>query len=141
MKTERARARLSDNGRKAVLVLDDEPIVLAVVTSALRTAGFDVLQAKTAKDAGTVFHTDAARLCLGLIDIELEGMSGVQFVQSLPTLTPRIPILFMTGLGTIEVEGLAPEDPVLYKPFTARTLLAAVENALFGDSRQPHAVE
>jgi len=117
--------------RRGALVVDDEPVVLDVITSALTSAAeFQVIQARTAEEARSLFDTHAADLCVAIVDIRLAASNGVDFVRSLPTLIPRIPILFMTGLGDRDVADLAPEDPVLYKPFTVNTLLQAVETVV-----------
>jgi putative two-component system response regulator len=117
---------------QAVLVLDDEPIVLDMLTSALTRNGFKVLEARTAEEGRELFHTHASALCLAVVDIKLGGMNGVEFVEALPTLVPRIPILFITGLGDIEVEEKVPPNyPVLQKPFTVEEVLfQAVEAAV-----------
>ena len=113
--------------RRAVLVLDDEPVVLRVVAAALGQNGFEVLTAERPEEARGLFHTHADALCLAVIDLALTGMTGVDFVNSLPTLTPRIPILFITGLGDVEAEDtLPPNSAVLHKPFKVDALMNAI---------------
>jgi DNA-binding response OmpR family regulator len=126
----RPRGALSLATRKTVLLVDREPIVLDLLASALSRGGFHTLAADSYTDARLLFDAHSPKLCLALIDISPE-MSGLEFVQSLPNLTPRIPILFTTGLGDLSVEErLGPDWPVLYKPFNVRQLEAAMSNVL-----------
>jgi DNA-binding NtrC family response regulator len=111
-------------------LVEREPIVLRVLTSALGQTGFEVLTARTGPSAQTLFHTYASHLCLAIVDIDRE-LSGVAFVQSLPNLTPRIPILYITELGDLEIEEIVPANyPVLHKPFSILQFLEAVAGAV-----------
>ena len=123
--------------RTKVLVVEKEPIVVRVLTMALRESGFEVLTAHTAEKARELFHSHAATLCLVAVDINLDR-HGVQFVQSLPDLTPRIPILFITELGNLEVESIGNvNDPVLYKPFGIPEFLEAVASTVGRNATPP----
>ena len=117
-----------------VLVIEEEPLVLQVLTTALRIGGFNVLTAQTDSMAEQLFHAHASTLCLVIVNISPE-MWGVAFVQSLPNLTPRIPILFITGLGDVQIEHvLRANDPVLYKPFAMPHFLEAVATVIEGNT-------
>src|SRR3954451_15442392 len=95
--------------RTNVLVVEKEPIVTCVLARGLSNHGFEVLTADTGDTAQKLFHTYASRLCLVVVDIDRE-LTGIEFVQSRPDLTPHIPILFITALGDIHVEDLVPND-------------------------------
>jgi two-component system, OmpR family, response regulator len=117
-------------GRRTVLVVDGEPIVRGVVAMVLLQSGFAALTAQIPEEGQRLFEAHAGSLCLAVIDIGPQ-MRGFAWVQSLPSLTPRIPVLFITGLGDRQVEEmLCPEDPVLYKPFHARQLLGVIRKVL-----------
>jgi FixJ family two-component response regulator len=78
-----------------------------------------------------LFERHAGTLCLLVIDIALSGISGLELLNRLPTRTPRIPVLLITGLGEREIEGkVPPHCLLLQKPFTAAELFNTVQAAI-----------
>jgi CheY-like chemotaxis protein len=120
----------SNSGGK-VLVVEDDPTVLDVVTTILQQHGYSVVRAHDGREAWTAFHFHAADLVLLIVDIALPKVDGPEFVDNLPTRVPRIPVIFTTGLGH-HASRKVPGFPVLHKPFTHQTLFDAVERALQG---------
>jgi CheY-like chemotaxis protein len=51
----------------------------------------------------------------------------LSFVEHLPTLTPRVPVLFITSMGEKEEEKARKKFPVLRKPFSADVLMATLK--------------
>jgi CheY-like chemotaxis protein len=110
-----------------VLVVEDEDLVRSMTRRTLQRAGYQVLEA-----------SDGAR-ALGLIkqggvdaiitDIRMPGMDGWELAGHLVNMTPRPPILFMSGYdvhwGATHLPG-----PVLAKPFRSEQLLASVRRLL-----------
>jgi DNA-binding NtrC family response regulator len=119
------------NGR-TVLVVEDEPLVMDLVTNVLTRNGYDVVAATDGDQATELFRQHASELCFLVVNIALPKTSGLEFVEQLPTRVPRIPVIFITGLGEhqewvkrAEEEGFA----VLQKPFSAATLMDFVLTA------------
>ena len=116
-----------------ILVADDEPDVLNLVTANLRAAGFDVLQAEDGPSALTAVREQAPGLLI--LDLMLPGMSGLEICRALKAdpATATLPILMLTAKAE-EVDRivgleLGAEDYVT-KPFSPRELVLRVKNVL-----------
>ena len=115
----------------SILVAQEDGIVSTFLTRVLALQGYRVLSAADAKTARVLFHKHARDLVLLLSDIVLPDESGLEFVESIPTRLPRIPVIFLSGLGENEVESKVRENfPVLQKPFTATQLLRSAKAAI-----------
>lgn len=99
-----------------------------------RRMGYKVVSAIDGAQAGALFTCHASDLALLVVEIDLPNASGPDFVKHLPTLEPRIPVLFITSMGDYEVQDAATLDfPVLRKPFKADTLITAVKPLISAD--------
>ena len=120
-----------DNCRTA-LVVEDEPLVMDLLKNVLIRNDYDVLAATDGDQASELFHQHAGKICLLMVNIALPGTSGLEFIGELPTRIPRIPVIFITGMGDREPlvkQAVAAGFPVLQKPFTAETLMEFVRTA------------
>src|SRR4051812_7639565 len=81
-----------------ILVVDDEPFVLNIVSSILRKAGFRVLSAASPAEALEVgrMHPDPIRLLLS--DVILPQMSGPELADLFTEGHPETECMFMAGL-------------------------------------------
>lgn len=112
-----------------ILVVEDEDNLRRVIELQLRSAGFDVEQARTAEDA----LATAPRAHLILTDLRLPGMDGLQFMQRLREQNSHMPIIVMTAFGTVEtaVEAMkAGAIDFLPKPFSMDHLMAVINRAV-----------
>ena len=116
-----------------VLVVEDEPAVLAVVTEALELVGCSVLHAECGDDA-VAFLDGEASIDLVLSDVILPGdLSGVDIVRKARAQRPDLPCVLMSGFsreyltqGADDVRDL----PVLSKPFRLEDLIRTVTGML-----------
>ena len=116
-----------------VLVVDDTPANLEVLSLALEDAGYQVMFA----DAGAVALDLAARFepALILLDVNMPGMDGFEVCRRLRQheTTRSIPVLFLTARDTAEdvVEGFrAGGVDYVVKPFRKEEVLARVRTQL-----------
>lgn len=117
-------------GGARILVVDDQPEVRGVVETMLRSAGFFVVAVEGPAEALRVLEEDST-MDLVLSDVVMPGgMDGISLVRELRRKHPRLRMLLMSGyapgieaLGSLEVG-------VVSKPFTRKTLVAAVRGAL-----------
>jgi DNA-binding NtrC family response regulator len=113
--------------------VEDEPLVMDLVTNVLIRNRFEVIAAIDGDEAGKLFHAHAHKLCLVVVNIALPKTSGLEFIDELPTRDPRVPVIFITGLGeqqTLVKQALDEGYAVLQKPFTAETLLEFMLTAM-----------
>lgn len=119
-------AKLSKN----ILVVDDEPMILEVVTSLLENEGFQVFSAENGKKALEIFHSQ--NIALVVLDLMLPDISGEDVCRRIRK-TSRIPILMLTAKAEEEdlLAGLGiGADDYLTKPFRLRELAARVHALL-----------
>jgi DNA-binding NtrC family response regulator len=115
-----------------VLVIDKDGTVRQFLTLALLRVGYNVIPAHDTREARALFREHAPGLALIMIEIDLSTESGPEFIESLPTRHPRIPVVFTTARGSLELPSELP-GPLLVKPFKASALYSMVrENALIG---------
>jgi CheY-like chemotaxis protein len=113
----------------SVLVIDDDPDVRAFIAAALQEQGYKVQQASDGKEGIAAVARDAADLVI--IDFIMPGLSGAEVADRILAKRPGQPILFVSGYSeTDAVKRVAPDAPLLTKPFRADALHRAVRGAL-----------
>jgi two-component system OmpR family response regulator len=120
---------MSDSNR--VLVVDDEPNIVDVVSMALRFHGFSVETAGTGADALTA--VTAFRPDLIVLDVMLPDMEGFEVAKRLGAERAATPIIFLTARDAPEdkLRGLTTGgDDYVTKPFSLEELLARIRNVL-----------
>ena len=126
--------RAEQTDRRTIMVVDDEPIVQNTMKAILERMGYQVLAASDGQRAGELFRRHAPELALVIVELSLPKVSGPEFIEHLPTLSPRIPVLFTTGAGDNEVpETVRSHFAVLKKPFSTATVIEEV-SSLVGPS-------
>jgi FixJ family two-component response regulator len=116
--------------RKLVVVLDDDPGVLKGIQRLLTAGGFDCELFSSVQDFEIRARLDSA-LCL-VLDINLNGESGIEVRRKLTVAWPLIPVIFITGNDSEGTRRAAMEAgciAYLAKPFSAETLMNALEKA------------
>ena len=97
--------------RKLVLVLDDDPSVLAAVERMLRVHGFDTEVFNTVES-----FLDRANLCGAtclVLDIHLDGMSGIELRRQLTRSGIELPVVFITAQAESGRSQVTTKDPHL----------------------------
>ena len=115
-----------------VLVVDDEPTVLAVTAHMLRGAGYTVLEAGNAEAAQRVAETNG-RVGLLLTDVMMPGANGRVLAMRLQARWPGLPVVYMSGYSAEAIfDGGVLERDVAYlaKPFTADALKRMIREVL-----------
>ncbi|MBI5245040.1 MAG: response regulator transcription factor [Elusimicrobia bacterium] len=119
--------------RFRILVVDDDPVVIELVTETLTGAGYDVQAASSASAARSFLGR--GKFDLAVLDRKLpdgDGMSLCVEMRDKPALRD-IPVLFLTARSAVEdrVTGLrSGGDDYLVKPFDLEELFARVEALL-----------
>ena len=116
-----------------VLIIDDEADIRALVSGILEDEGFTAYEATdsvSALDSLTV-----RRPSVVLLDIWLQGspMDGLQILNEIKANYPDLPVLMMSGHGTIETAVGAIKDGAydfIEKPFKSDRLLLQIDRAI-----------
>jgi two-component system, OmpR family, response regulator len=118
------------NGHR-VLVVDDEPNIVDVVSMALRFQGFSVESAGTGADA--VSAVGAFHPHLIVLDVMLPDMEGFEVARRLGAQHARVPIIYLTARDATEdkIRGLSlGGDDYVTKPFSLEELIARIRSIL-----------
>ena len=118
--------------KSAVLLVDDEEIVLEVWNQILQKMGYFVIEAKNGKDAIEIYKVKKSRISLVIIDLSMPVMDGERTSERLKAINPGIKILLSTGWDLDNLKGWTTEklkyccDGILQKPFTIKQLSAKI---------------
>lgn len=125
--------------RDTILIVDDEPSVLAVTSRILRQHGYPTLEAGTGDEALILAATRDFHLLL--TDSVMPGMNGPTLAERVAALRPGVPIIRMSGSD--DTARARPhytpgtEQTYIQKPFTASDLISKVRAALTGSAAGP----
>jgi two-component system OmpR family response regulator len=114
-----------------ILVVDDEPNIVDVVTMALRFQGFTIETAGTGAEA--LSKVASFRPHLIVLDVMLPDMEGFDVAQRLGAQRARVPIIFLTARDATDdkIRGLTlGGDDYVTKPFSLEELVARIRSIL-----------
>jgi two-component system OmpR family response regulator len=130
-RSARDRITRPDGGPIRALVVDDEPTLGELLSTALRYEGWDVQTALTgfaAVKAAKAWEPDVI-----LLDIMLPDLSGLEVLHRMRATHPNVPVLFLTAKDAVEdrVAGLtAGGDDYVTKPFSLEEVVARLRSLL-----------
>lgn len=121
----------TQTSRKTILVVEDDPALLATLEFNLETAGFHAL---TATDGATALDIRRSHdIELIVLDLSLPVMGGMQVCKALRDGGDTVPIIMLTAWHEEQqrVDGLeSGADDYVTKPFSVRELIARIESQL-----------
>ena len=121
-----------------LLVVDDDPDMLRLLSMRLTAAGYRVLAVTSAESA--LAQLALERPALVLSDVQLPGKDGLALFDSVRAQHPSLPVILLTAHGTIPDAVEATARGVfgyLTKPFDGKELLEKISQAL-AVSAPPH---
>ncbi len=117
----------------AVLVVDDDPVLLRFIEMTLTRSGVKAIAAQSAEEAIRIFRQRHKEIRLLLTDIVMPHATGIELSEAVAALNPKTKIVFMTGYMTDHLEQFGPAlhgHEILGKPFTPAELLGLVNKVL-----------
>jgi response regulator NasT len=112
-----------------ILLVDDDPLILGLLASALEAAGLRVRQAGSGGQALALLADHSVQPQLAVLDITMPGMSGLELARQMGD----IPYMFLSAnddAGIAEQAAAAGAVGFLLKPIDPAQLLPAVRAAL-----------
>jgi two-component system OmpR family response regulator len=121
-----------------ILVVDDEPNIVEVVTMALRFQGFTVEGAASGREALAAVANFKPHLIV--LDVMLPDMEGFEVAERLGAQRAGVPIIFLTARDATsdKVRGLSGGgDDYMTKPFSLEELVARIRTILRRTGQAP----
>ncbi len=132
-RTEEVRAVSAVPGTETILVAEDDPAVLKMISMILKPAGYTVLTAVNGKDALRAFHDHAGEIDLVLLDIVMPGMGGREVMEEIVASGSKVPFLFSSGYSEdVSHANFVAERgmELIQKPYCRELLLGEVRRIL-----------
>ncbi|MBI3951054.1 MAG: PAS domain S-box protein [Acidobacteria bacterium] len=126
-------------GTETILLVEDEPTVVALGQTALQQFGYRVLTASNGLEAIAVYRQHRDEIALVILDVVMPRMGGREAFKELKRLNPGVRVLLATAYAPEEVgEELLDQGVygLLRKPYQIDELAQAVRAAL-----EPHPVK
>ncbi|MGD8291696.1 MAG: sigma-54 dependent transcriptional regulator [Desulfobacterales bacterium] len=114
-----------------ILVVDDDANILKVLKMRLEAEGYQVATAGEAKAAQKLASDNI--FDFALVDLKLNGINGIQLMETLHQMNPDMPVIILTAYGTIKsaVEAMRKGAySYLTKPFNYDELLLQTKNCI-----------
>ena len=124
---------------ETLLLVEDEPAILAMTHALLQRLGYTVLTASTPGDAIRLAKAHSSKIKLLLSDVVMPEMNGWDLSRSLLSLCPDLKCLFMSGYSAdvLALQGVPGQRPnFIPKPFSIEDLAAKVREALEAEPGQ-----
>ena len=112
---------------RSILVVDDDPLVLANTAAVLEDLGHKVVTASSGMEA-LARLADRTAIDLLVTDQLMPHMTGTQLIERVRSMQPGLPALIVSGFSELAQPG--PDVMLLRKPFTQAALAAAVARTL-----------
>lgn len=122
---------------KHIIVIDDDREMRALLKDFFSGRGFRITEYPTAKDAFARLDSGAAagldQIDLIISDINMPGMTGLEFAEAFRRINTKIPVILITAFGSVETAIDAIRKGAydyVVKPFKLDELSVTVERAL-----------
>lgn len=115
----------------AVLIVDDETSIIDSLEGILSDDGFEVIHAYNGYEALKKIETQSPDIVL--LDIWMPGMDGIETLKEIKKLSPNLPVVMITGHGSIESAVDATKSGAydfLEKPLSIDKVMLTINNAL-----------
>jgi DNA-binding NtrC family response regulator len=115
-------------GPSAILIVEDEHVARRALGALLAASGYRPKAAESAEEALRLLQNQPAPR-VALVDLNLPGMSGIDFINRLEQINPSVYAVLMTGAGDETLAAALRERHVPYvrKPLDFSRLLAVID--------------
>lgn len=119
------------DNKKDVLIVDDDRATVQILSRILQRQGYGTDAAETGREAEEKIV--GANYDLALIDVKLPDMDGVELMNKIHAVKPRMVTILMTGFPSVDngIKAIdSGADAYLVKPVPAQELLKVMEERL-----------
>lgn len=110
---------------ECILVVEDERKISEAVAAGLKSAGYEVITARTVEDGFFILHSHRPDMIV--LDLGLPGRSGMEMLRQVRRMNIKVPILILTSNNSLDDRVAALDsgaDDFLLKPFSTAELNA-----------------
>jgi DNA-binding NtrC family response regulator len=115
---------------KRILVVDDEPMIVSLLSTVLRERGWDVTEARSGSDG--IDQLDRGGFDVILTDLVMPGNSGIDLLRAAKEIHPDVEVILMTGFATTDTAIEAMRNGAFHyimKPLKTEEVANLVEKA------------
>jgi CheY-like chemotaxis protein len=115
-----------------ILAVDDQSVILDLLAAMCQSLGYNILTARDGAEGLREFESHRPDIVIS--DLAMPGMSGWELASRIKSLSPRTPVIIITGWGvSIDEEKMrrAGVDFVLHKPFRLEQLSDLISKVRF----------
>lgn len=114
-----------------ILIVDDEPSFLSLLTEFLSECGYDTFSAGSGNEALEIFTRHKDELDVVVLDLNMPNVSGTELAKRFHVMRPCCKIIVSSGYAPSDAEATAPiGDVYLKKPYELRELANAIARLL-----------
>ncbi len=114
-----------------ILVVDDEPLILELVSAVLEDLRHGVVAVGSSRDALAVARERSAELRLLISDVTMPDMNGDELADAITEFCDSVAVLLMSGQpGDSQLADERDNCDFIKKPFSVTDLLSKVEEML-----------
>jgi CheY-like chemotaxis protein len=127
-------------GSEAVLLVDDEELLLDMGSRMLAGLGYRVTALQSPREALALFTQDPAAFDLVITDQTMPGLTGYELARRLLDLRPGLPVILCTGYSDLVTAESALAGGIrafVLKPLTRQDIGRAMRQALEKDGNTP----
>ncbi|MCU1238029.1 MAG: response regulator receiver protein [Candidatus Solibacter sp.] len=121
------------NSSVRILVVDDEPALLKMVTAYLKRLGFDVTAASSSENGWTTLAAAPDQFAVAVLDATMSGVGVEDLATQMMTASPRLCVIVASGYP-VDMSVLEESAPgrvmFLHKPFAPEMLAGAVRRMI-----------
>ena len=113
-----------------LLLIDDEPDIVRVLSMSLKADGYDVLTAQSGAEGLAAFEKEKPDIII--TDIKMPGMDGIEVLEKIKAIEPNAEVIIITGHGDIDnaIEALKfGASDYINKPIRDEALSIALKRA------------
>ena len=120
-------------GNGTILMVDDEEMVLNVGTELVKQMGYDVLEARSGKEAIEVYKENKCKVDIVVLDMIMPDMDGGRAYEQMKEINPDVKVILTSGYG---IGGKVNEimrrgcDSFIQKPFGIKELYGKIEEIM-----------
>jgi two-component system, cell cycle sensor histidine kinase and response regulator CckA len=120
-------------GNETILIVEDQPALLDVMSEYLASMGYKTLKAQDGDTALRVAAAHVGPIHVLLTDVIMPGIRGPELATQMTKLRTEVRTIYMSGYSDLNLEGIEP-SVVVHKPVDLGVLAQTIQRVLDNDA-------